>query len=122
MKRTLAMPTRDKGESLARKLGRIREHKRKWPTPADAELVLSLHFSVHSFRTGSYNADATLEIPTANGFDYATISFGAKTYHDALLGVIRKIEESFWFHHMKARHVYFKVTGETMEEVYRGYL
>ena len=116
-----ALPSRDKGESLGRKLGKIRDHKRKWSVPADAELVLALHFSVYSFQAGLYHADATLEIPVEDGFIYTSVTSEAKNRYDALICLIERIQDSNWFHHMKKRGVYFKITGE-LERLYRGYL
>lgn len=121
-RKVMLMPTRDKGERLARKLGKVRDHKYKWPAPIGAELVLSLHFNVHSFRSGLYHAEATLEIPTDNGWVYASVTADAKTHYDALIALIEKIQGSMWFHYMKSRGVYFKITGDMMEKLYRGYL
>lgn len=112
---------KDKAERIRESLSRKRTHKRKWKEP-EAALILNLHFTVHSFRRQSYHADATLEVPVAGGFDYASISAGAKTRADALLLVIREIESSFWFTFMRERGVRFRVTGEGMEELYRGFL
>lgn len=112
----------DKGGQLRIRLRERRKHKRKWPEPSDAGLILNLHFAVHSFRRQSYHADATLEVPVAAGFEYASISAGAKTRADALLLVIREIESSFWFSYMRENGVRFRVTGAGVEELYHGYL
>jgi hypothetical protein len=112
----------DKGQLLKYALKRARKQKHKWPVPEDAYLILDLHFSVKSFRRQSFHADATLEIPVEGGFDYFSVSHGGGTRAGALRGVIVEIQNSKWFHHMKKRGVYFKVSGAGMEELYRGYL
>lgn len=84
--------------------------------------MLDLHFCVHSFNRKSFHADATLEIPIDEGYTYFSITAGGSTQAQALLQVIQKIETSSWFHYMKSRHVYFRVTGSEMEQLYHGYL
>ncbi len=121
--RVIAQPKNpDKADQLRYALRRARRHRKKWVEPDDAYLILSLHFSVKSYSQHSYHAEASLEIPVENGFQYASIAKGSKTRAGALRAVITEIENSKWFHHMKKRKVYFKVTGAGMEELYRGYL
>lgn len=122
-KRVLRLPrSADKAQQMKYALKRARRHRHKWPEPEDADLVLNLHFSVKSFSKQSFHADATLEIPVKEGFQYFSISGGSNTEAGALRSVIAEIQNSKWFHHMKSRKVYFKVTGAGMEELYRGYL
>lgn len=121
-KRVLRQPKgKDKADSLRYALGRKRKQRHKWPEPADATLILNLHFTVHSFRRQSFHADATLEIPVKEGYQYFSVSKGSTTEADALRGVIVEIQNSVWFRHMKERGVYFRVTG-VLEELYRGWL
>lgn len=121
--RALPMPSGpDKIERKAKRLAQMRKHHRKWPEPFDAKLVLNLHFSAHSFGRGSHSADATLEIPTAEGFQYYTVSRGGKTKYAAMTSLIQEIESSNWFQYMKTQAVYFQITGDLMESLYRGYL
>lgn len=123
VKKVLAMPTRrDRGELAKKQLARVRRHHKKWEQPSDAALILNFHFSVKTFGRGSYHADATLEIPVPEGFQYFSVAKGCKTAESALLSVIKEIENSHWFHYMKSQRVYFRITGTIMEELYRGYL
>lgn len=122
-RRVLPMPrAADKAQQLKYALKRLHQHRKKWVEPDDASLILNLHFSVKSFRRGVFHAEASLEIPVDEGFQYYSISKTTKTKAGALRGVIEEIQNSKWFHHMKAKKVYFKVTGIEMEELYRGYL
>lgn len=122
-KRVLKLPKGpDKGAQLKYALGRKRRQRHKWPEPEDAKLILNLHFTVHSFRRQSFHADATVELPVKEGFQYFSVSKGGNTEAGALRSVIVEIESSKWFHHMKKRGVYFRVTGAGMEELYRGWL
>lgn len=123
--RVLAEPKgKSRTEKLADKLRKTRLHKRKdWVHPGpNASMILPMHFQTRSPKVGLHYAEMTLEIPVANGFDYFTIVRGGKTHYDALLSVIREIENSEWFHVFKAQGVFFYVTGEEMETLYRGYL
>jgi len=122
-RRVLAQPRGlDKAGQLRYAMKRARKHRKKWEVPEDAYLILNLHFSVKSFSQHSYHADATLEIPVEDGYQYFSIAKGDKTRAGALRAVIVEIQNSKWFHFMKAKGVYFKVTGVEMEELYRGYL
>ena len=112
----------DKGKQLEYALKGARRQKKKWPKPEDAKLILNLHFSVKSYKQHTFHADATLEIPVTEGFQYFSVAHTNKTKAGALRQVIEEIQNSFWFHHMKSRGVYFRVTGIDMEEIYRGYL
>lgn len=112
----------DKGQQIRYALRRARKHKKKWPEPDDAFLILNLHFSVKTFSRMSFHADATLEIPTKDGFAYFSVSKGDKTEAGALRSVIAEVENSTWFKYMKSRKVYFQITGSGMETLYRGYL
>ncbi len=121
--RVLAEPTgKSRTEKLAGKLGKVRKHKRAWVEPSDATMILPMHFNVVSPKHGIHYAEMSLEIPMAGGFDYYTVVRGGKTRHDALLLVIKEIENSEWFHIFKKQGVYFYVTGGEMENLYRGYL
>jgi len=121
--RVKRMPTgADKGKQLEYKLKGARRQKKKWPQPDDAKLILNLHFSVKSFKQHTFHADATLEIPVKEGFQYFSVTNTNKTKAGALRHVIEEIQNSFWFQHMKKRGVYFRVTGIEMEDIYRGYL
>ena len=121
--RVLAEPKRDDlGQAFAKRLRRIRQHRRQWPEPTDANLILNMHFRCHDAGRNSHYAEMTLEIPVENGFDYYTVMRGAKTKHDALIAVIQKIETSEWFVYVRAKQVRFRVTGCEMEKLYRGYL
>lgn len=123
MSRAIAQPKgKDLGERFAHRLSRVRRHKRKWPEPTDAALILDMHWAVHSVQRGHYMAEMTIEIPRKHGMDYYTVSRAAKTRHGALRLVIEDMENAEWFHMFKAQGVYFKVTGCEMEEIYRGYL
>lgn len=123
MSRVIAQPKgKDLGQQFARRLSRVRKHKRKWSAPADATLILDMHWAVHSMQRGNHTAEMTIEIPRKHGLDYYTVSRSGKTRHAALRLVIEAMENSEWFHMFKAQGVYFKVTGCEMEEVYRGYL
>lgn len=113
----------DLAEKFSRRLSGRRKPKRKYATPpADAELVLQMHFSVLSFGPQSFHADMTLEIPVKDGFQYFSISASDKTWSGALRTVIAEMQHSAWFHHFKSRHVYFSVTGCGMDDLYRGFL
>lgn len=121
--RVLKLPTAaDRMQRLKSALKRVRSQKKEWPEPEDAELILNLHFVVTSFSLQSFHAEACLEIPVKEGFQYFTIDGGSNTQAGAIRQVIEKIENAPWFHHMKKQKVYFKVTGAGMEEIYRGYL
>lgn len=121
--RVLKLPrAADKGQQIKYALRRRRKQKKKWEEPDDAYLILNLHFTVLSFSRQSFNAEACLEIPVKEGFQYYTVSAGAHTRAGALRRVIQDMENSFWFRHMKEKKIYFRVTGEGMEELYRGYL
>lgn len=112
---------RDRKIAILENIKARREHKRKWPEP-EATLILDLHFEVYSFNRHSYHAEATMEIPLPRKTEYASISLGAKTREDSLILLIQKIENSFWFQYMRSRGVRFRVTGASMETLYRGYL
>lgn len=112
----------DKGQQIKYALKRKRRQKKKWPEPEDAYLILNLHFTVFSFSRQSFHAEATLEIPTKDGFEYFSTTGGANTEAGALRNVISAMETSTWFAHMKKRKVYFRITGAGMEDLYRGYL
>lgn len=113
----------DLGERFAKKLGKARKQRGKWPEPADAELILHLHFRVQQLTPHVYHADATLEIPTGKAdLSYYSVYASDKTRYGALRDVIEQIEGSKWFHHFRARGVRFRVTGAGMEKLYRGYL
>lgn len=121
--RVKAMPSeKDNGEKFQRALSRVRQHQKRWVKPSDATLILGMHFATHSVQRGRHYAEVTLEIPVKGEIGYSTITAGAKTRADALLGVIQKIESSQWFHVFKEEGVYFRVTGAGMEKIYRGYL
>ena len=122
--RVLAEPTGDDlGMAFAKRLRRIRQHRRQWPEPTDAHLILNMHFRTHNAgRNHSHYAEMTLEVPVKGGFDYYTVMRGAKTKHDALIAVIQEIEASSWYTYFRAKQVRFRVTGCDMEKLYRGYL
>lgn len=121
--RVLAEPTRkDKAERMAHNLGRVRKHKRKWKEPIDASCILPMHFGTYNPSQGLHYAEMSLGIPAENGMDYYTLVRSGKNKHDALIAVIREIENSTWFHTFRAEGVRFYVTGDEMETLYRGYL
>lgn len=124
--RVLPLPKApDLGERFAKKLVKVRKHRKraKWTEPTDAELILHLHFRVQSLTPHVYHADATLEIPTGKAdFNYYSIYASDKTRAGALRSVIEQMESSKWFHHFRSRGVRFQITGAGMEELYRGYL
>lgn len=121
--RVLAMPTKkDTGERFRERLSKRRTHKRQWARPEDAKLVLSMHFSAHSPRLGVHYAEMSVEIPVAGGADYYTVVRTGKTREQALTAVIQEYQNSEWFHVFKSNGVYFYVTGQGMERLYRGYL
>lgn len=121
---TIAMPKApDLGDKFRKKLGKVRKQRHKWPEPADAELILHMHFRVQELTPHVFHADATLEIPTGKAdFSYYSVYASDRTRAGALRAVIGQIEESKWFHHFRSRHVRFLVTGAGMEKLYRGYL
>ncbi len=122
-RRVLANPTKkDRGETMIERLARKRKHRREWPVPEDATLILSLHFDVQSYKRSQHHASATLEIPCKGGTDSFCIGRGAATRHGALLKVIQEIENSLWFHEFRRQGVRFRITGCEMEALYRGYL
>lgn len=120
----LALPKKkDKTELIRNWLRKARLHRKKWPEPEGAVAIYNLHFKVHSFGRNSFHADATLEVPLdSTTMLYTSVTGGCKTEASALRIVIGKIEDSSWFHEMKAKGVYFRVTGAGMEKLYRGYL
>ena len=113
---------KDLGEEFEKRLKRRRQHRKNWQEPEDAYLILNLHFNVYSYERSRFHAEATLEIPTKQGFDYTSITATAKTRAGALRLVIEQMENSLWFKVMRDRQVRFRVTGAGMEELYRGYL
>lgn len=90
--------------------------------PSDAQLIFPLHFRVHNCCHGNFHAEATLEVQTVRGYKYFTVCATGRTYRAAMRKLISLIETSHWFRYFKLRKIYFKVTGEGMHKLYKGYL
>ena len=113
---------KDLAERFRSRLLRRRQHKSRWAPPADAKLILDMHWHTYgSIQRGLHYAEMSVEIPVEGGTDTFTVTRSAKTRDAALLEVIKVMETSTWFHVFKERGVYFKVTG-ALEYLYRGYL
>lgn len=115
------MAMKEKSEIIRDRLLKARKHKSKWPEP-EAELILDLHFKVHSYTAHTYHAEATLEIPVPDGDKYFSVTANARTRRGAITTLLSKIENSMWFHYMRLKGVRFRITGAGMERLYRGYL
>jgi len=99
-----------------------RGRKPNWHPPTDAALILDLHFQVLTYWKHAYHAEAHITLPIGPFGEEQHVEFAScKTRKSALLKLIQGIEASHWFQVFRAQKVYFRVTGEGMDEIWKGY-
>ena len=97
---------------------------RKWPVPGDASQILNMAFKVHNHGRKNYHAELQVEFPQPDGktTQYITMCHSGSTKCGALRGLIQDMEMANWFHALRKANIRFKVSGEGIDKLYRGYL
>lgn len=98
--------------------------RKNWPMPEGTKEVAVMRFKVYNYGRKIFHAELTVELPEPdkNATKYVSLAESGCTRDCAMVRLLQHMENTWWYQGRLEQGMRFKVEGEGMDFIYRGWL